>query len=144
MSKKEEKLIVHTITKAKFDKLSISQKRKAIVKDVLDRIKLGQLIARTGDFCQIITQGDVVEVNQVSEKLKSLDLTCEVCAKGGLFTTEASCKEIIEPCNSRFFTTSYFTKVLFTVEEPVGNFCNPFENQKQINSIYKQLKSIFA
>lgn len=62
----------------------------------------------------------------------------------GLFTTEATCKEIIEPCNSRFFATSYFTRVLFTVEEPVGNFCNPFENQKQITSVYKQLKAMFV
>ena len=64
-----------------------------------------------------------------------------ICA---LLTTEPNCTEILEPCRSRFFSNSFFTKVLFTVQEPVGAFGNVFENTRQINSVLKQLKSIFT
>ena len=62
----------------------------------------------------------------------------------GLLTTEPECSEILEPCKSRFFSDSFFTKVLFTTQEPVGNFANIFDNTRQINSVLKQLKNIFA
>lgn len=62
----------------------------------------------------------------------------------GLLTTEAECSEILEPCKSRFFSDSFFTKVLFTTQEPLGNFANIFDNTRQINSVLKQLKNIFA
>jgi len=64
-----------------------------------------------------------------------------ICA---LLTTESECAEILEPCKSRFFPDSFFTKVMFTVQEPIGVFANVFENTRQINSILTQLKTIFS
>ena len=61
-----------------------------------------------------------------------------------LLTTEPTCSEILEPCRSRFFSNSFFTKVLFTTKEPVGSFGNVSENTRQINSVLKQLKEIFV
>jgi len=61
----------------------------------------------------------------------------------GLITSEEKCSEILESCKSRFFTDGFFTKVLFTTQEPIGKFMYPFENARQINSVLKKLKSIF-
>ena len=61
----------------------------------------------------------------------------------GLITSEEKCSEILEACKSRFFTDGFFTKVLFTTQEPIGKFMYPFENGRQINSVLKKLKSIF-
>jgi hypothetical protein len=61
----------------------------------------------------------------------------------GLITSEEKCSEIIEACKSRFFSDGFFTKVLFTTQEPIGKFMYPFENGRQINSVLKKLKSIF-
>ncbi len=60
-----------------------------------------------------------------------------------LLTSETKCPEILEPCQSRFFTDSYFTKVMFTTADPIGEFGNVFDNPKQLNSILKKLKEIF-
>lgn len=62
----------------------------------------------------------------------------------GLLTSESTCTEIIEPCESRFFSDSYFTKVIFTAKEPLGQFMGVFENVKQCNSVFKKLKNIFV
>jgi len=59
-----------------------------------------------------------------------------------LLTTDVDCEEILEPCDSRFFGTSHFTKVLFTIKEPSGGFCNPYENKKQLKSVLKKLREI--
>lgn len=61
----------------------------------------------------------------------------------GLLTTETECPEIIEPCESRFFAASYFTRVLFTAVQPSGAFINCFDNIKQLRSINSKLKEIF-
>lgn len=61
----------------------------------------------------------------------------------GLLTSEENCNEILEKCNSRFFESSFFTKVLFTVNEPIGTYMFPFDNNRQTNSILVKLKSIF-
>ena len=61
----------------------------------------------------------------------------------GLITSEEKCSEILEACKSRFFTDGFFTKVLFTTQEPIGKFMYPFENGRQVNSVLKKLKSIF-
>jgi len=61
----------------------------------------------------------------------------------GLLTTEPTCSEILEPCDSRFFSESYFTKVIFTVTIPIGTWMNTYENLKQVRSITNQLKAIF-
>jgi hypothetical protein len=62
----------------------------------------------------------------------------------GLFTTDSTYEQILEPSKSRFFTTSFFTKTLFTLSEPVGSYCNVFDNNAQIKSVTKQLKELFA
>ena len=61
----------------------------------------------------------------------------------GLLTTEETCTEILEPCESRFFSTSFFTKALFTVKEPVGHFVNVYDNSKQLRMVLFKLKSLF-
>lgn len=61
----------------------------------------------------------------------------------GLLTTEPTCSELLQKCESRFFNESYFTKVLFTVSEPNGNFMFPFENNKQLADILLKLKITF-
>ena len=63
----------------------------------------------------------------------------------GLMTSEPLCTEILEECQSRFFTGRFFTKVIFTVESPEDHtFLNVFENSKQLKSIRKTLKEIFS
>ena len=62
----------------------------------------------------------------------------------GLLTSEPTCEEILEQCNSRFFSTNYFTKVLFTVKEPIGPFMSPYENKTQLDGVYKSLKQILG
>lgn len=61
----------------------------------------------------------------------------------GLLTSESECNEILEKCRSRFFAESYFTKVIFTVEDPIGTYMFPFDNGRQINKVLKELKNIF-
>lgn len=62
-----------------------------------------------------------------------------------LLTSNSDCTESIEKCKSRFFSESYFTKVIFTVENPAGHsFMNVFEFRSQIKSIHTKLKQIFS
>lgn len=60
----------------------------------------------------------------------------------GLLTTDGEFEEILEECRSRFFTDSYFTKVLFTISTPVGSWCNVYDNNRQLKRVTKQLKDI--
>lgn len=76
---------IFTISKRKFDALSKKEQRMAVVQDVLDRIKLGQLKPEHLTFCYIKTPARLKGVMQVSELLKTTETTCQVCAKGGLF-----------------------------------------------------------
>lgn len=59
-----------------------------------------------------------------------------------LLTSDSECMEILEKCESRFFNNNYITKVLFTVNSPVGSFCNVYENKKQLKKILKKLSKI--
>jgi hypothetical protein len=61
----------------------------------------------------------------------------------GMLTSEADCAEILEPCQSRFFNNNFFTKILFTVKEPVGSFMSIYENKSHMLKVYKTLKQIF-
>jgi len=63
-----------------------------------------------------------------------------ICA---LLTSEETCKEILEPCRSRFFENSYFTNVLLTYREPQGGFLNVYENRPHLRSVHRKLKEIF-
>jgi hypothetical protein len=63
-----------------------------------------------------------------------------VCA---MLTSDQDCAEILEACQSRFFPTSFFTKHLFTVTEPVGYFMSVYENKTHMYRIHKQLKEVF-
>jgi len=62
----------------------------------------------------------------------------------GLLTSEEKCGEILEKANSRFFSESYFTKVLFTINNPIGPYMYPFDNTRQLNKVLKELKNIFV
>lgn len=71
------------ISKKDFDVLSKAEQRIAIAKDVLHRIELKQLVPIAGNFCDI---GRLATSNMdVSQILKNPTISCEVCAKGGLF-----------------------------------------------------------
>lgn len=61
----------------------------------------------------------------------------------GLLTTEDTCPEILEKCNSRFFSESYITKALFTVSKIEGSFMGIYDNTKHLKEIYKKLKNNF-
>jgi hypothetical protein len=60
-----------------------------------------------------------------------------------MLTTESECKEILSPCESRFFKNSFFTKMLLTMSEPIGKYMFPYENPKQLKDITKSLKYLF-
>ena len=60
----------------------------------------------------------------------------------GLLTTEPSCSEILEECQSRFFTQNYFTRVILTVTKPYGSFMNTYDNKKHLKKVTKKLKQI--
>lgn len=62
----------------------------------------------------------------------------------GLLTSEQTCTEILEQCESRFFSVNYFTKVIFTAKEPIGSFMVPYDNNTHLKKVYKQLKEIFS
>lgn len=61
---------------------------------------------------------------------------------GTILTSEETCSEILEKCDSRFFSSSFFTMAIFTVNIPIGNFMSMYDNDIQINTIYKKLKKI--
>ena len=61
----------------------------------------------------------------------------------GLLTTEPTCTEILEQCESRFFGTNFFTKSIFTVNEINGAFLGVYENTKHLKKITNDLKAIF-
>lgn len=62
----------------------------------------------------------------------------------GLLTSEEECPEILEECNSRFFTDNYFTKVIFTCQEPIGTFANVYDNSSQLKRVLKSLRELFG
>ena len=61
-----------------------------------------------------------------------------------LLTSDEKCSEILEKCESRFYSENYFTKVIFTTKEPVGSFMSPYDNNTHMKKVYKKLKEIFA
>lgn len=60
----------------------------------------------------------------------------------GLLTSEPTCKDILEPCQSRFFGTNFFTKVIFTVNEINGSFLGVYENPKHLKKITTELRKV--
>jgi hypothetical protein len=60
----------------------------------------------------------------------------------GLLTTESTCPEILSKCKSRFFSESYFTKMIFTTKTPIGSFMMVYENPKHIKEVLTELKQI--
>lgn len=59
-------------------------------------------------------------------------------------TSEPTCNEILEPCVSRFFATSFFTRMLFTVQQPSGTFMNVYDNHKQLISVREKLQKMLS
>jgi hypothetical protein len=62
----------------------------------------------------------------------------------GLLTSDEKYEQILEPCISRFFISSFFTKTLFTLSSPIGAYCNVYDNNPHLKRVIKELKSIFA
>ena len=86
----KQRLVIVTMTKSRFEKLSKARQRMVVAQDVLDRIALKQIIPQGGSFCIINTNDDESHTEnggmvQVSELLKETDRKCYACAKGGLF-----------------------------------------------------------
>lgn len=64
-----------------FSKMSLEEKRVEVAKDLIERIKIGQLFPETGRFTKFIKKYE----NNVKTLLNSdSETVCEVCAKGGL------------------------------------------------------------
>lgn len=61
-----------------------------------------------------------------------------------LITSDHTCAEILEPCQSRFFTGNFFTKTIFTNTNPQGTFVNIFDNPQQVKDVYIKLKKLFG
>lgn len=62
----------------------------------------------------------------------------------GLLTSEPTCTEILDKCESRFFEDNHFTRIIFTITEPQGKFIAVYENTKQLTAMSKKLKEIFG
>lgn len=62
----------------------------------------------------------------------------------GMLTSEEFCEEILAEAESRFFSGNHFTRIIFTVKEPVGTFLNVFDNPKQLRDVLAELRKIFA
>ena len=60
-----------------------------------------------------------------------------------LLTSDSEFREILEPCESRFFDTSFICKSLFTTKEPIGSFMGVYENLQHLKKIHKGLKELF-
>jgi len=60
----------------------------------------------------------------------------------GLLTTEESFPDILEICQSRFFSGSYFTKTLFTATKMQGSFIGVYSNNKHLREVRIKLKEI--
>jgi hypothetical protein len=60
----------------------------------------------------------------------------------GLFTTEETFPDILEQCQSRFFSESYIVKSLFTATKIEGTFINTYGNGKHLSEVLKKLKDI--
>lgn len=61
-----------------------------------------------------------------------------------MLTTEETCKEILEPCQSRFFAKSYFTQILFTVQEPLTGFMGVYENKNHLAKVLRNLTELIC
>lgn len=60
----------------------------------------------------------------------------------GLMTSDGTCPELLEVCQSRFFHEKYITKTLFTTTEIQGSFINVYQNDKHLKEVLNKLKEI--
>ena len=60
----------------------------------------------------------------------------------GLLTTDPTCSEVLEQCQSRFFPESHFTRVILTVKKPYGSFIFPYDNTEHLIEVKNKLKQI--
>lgn len=58
----------------------------------------------------------------------------------GLLTSEPTCSEILCKADSRFYYDSFFTEVLFMMNEINGRFHGIYDNDKHIKQILHTLK----
>ena len=61
-----------------------------------------------------------------------------------LLTSNGDFEETLCNCESRFFNDSYFVKVLFTLEKPIGRFMGVYDNNKHLKEVTIALKSIIC
>jgi hypothetical protein len=60
----------------------------------------------------------------------------------GLMTSDESCPEVLEGCQSRFFNEKYITKTLFIMTELQGSFLNVYQNDKHLKEVLIKLKDL--
>ena len=60
----------------------------------------------------------------------------------GLLTSEENCPEILEVCQSRFFSEKYITNALFTTNAVQGSFINVYGNDRHLREVLVKLKNI--
>jgi hypothetical protein len=69
-------------------------------------------------------------------KKRKIDWIC------GLMTSDETCPEVLEVCQSRFFHEKYITKTLFVMTEVQGSFINVYQNDKHLKEVLTKLKEI--
>ena len=69
-------------------------------------------------------------------KKRKLDWVC------GLLTSDETCPEVLEACQSRFFHEKYITKTLFITTEICGTFVNVYQNDKHLKLVLLKLKDV--
>lgn len=131
------------------DKAQLIDKVNGITKDNFDKGKLMAWVqclegsASTNKKPTEFKKGDVLMHAIFNHPYVLLEKKAEywVC---GLLTSEPNCSEILDKCESRFFTDNHFTRVMFTIAEPQGKFIAVYENTKQLTAITKKLKELFG
>lgn len=121
-----------------FSKMSIVEKRIAIAKDVIARIKLNQFIPEQGVFCVVDGsslrgfEGTTDKGEPISEvcDIVNSKQPCQVCAKGGLFMSYIGYVD-----NFKIEDLHYGTKASVSLKSTEMKSLSKIFSQKQLSLI---------
>jgi len=68
----------------------------------------------------------------VMRRKKGVSICC-------LLTSNGDFKEVLCKCSSRFFSESYITKTLFTLNESIGDFMGVYDNNSHLKKCYQNI-----
>jgi hypothetical protein len=118
------------------DKTDVKEEKVRVVKEVVEDLKKPITVPTVYKKGDVLMHPNFLHPYVLLYKKKGV----WVCS---LMTSEPTCDEILCKAESRFFPTSYITKVLFTVATPRGKYVQPYENNKHLNMVTQELKKIF-